>query len=104
MYSKQGDARSDNPGLKGKTGPTQIAGDRDRGRRTSQGGGGNKYADLENEVRAKTHEVEKLKKDLKIRRESEDQMKQVKTGSCYMMPIFRLFSFSGVERIREDNL
>lgn len=77
LYSKQGDAHSDNPGLKMKTGPIQIAGDRDRGRRTSQGGGGNKYADLENELRAKHNEVEKLKKDLKIRRESEDQMKQV---------------------------
>ena len=61
--------------MKGKSSPIQIAGD--KARRTSQGGAGRKYAELESELQAKQNEVEKLKKDLKIRRESEEQMKQV---------------------------
>lgn len=75
MYSNQIDGRSEIPGVKGKTGPIQITGE--KGRRTSHGNTGNKYTELESELRAKHNEVEKLKKDLKIRRESEEQMKQV---------------------------
>ena len=48
--------------------------------RLSLGGGGNKTESMEEQLKAKQMEVEKLRKDLKIRRESEDQMKQVETS------------------------
>jgi len=75
LYSNQIEGSCEIPGVKGKSSPIQIAGD--KARRTSQGGAGRKYAELESELQAKQNEVEKLKKDLKIRRESEEQMKQV---------------------------
>merc|ERR1711915_976241 len=53
------------------TSPVKING------RPSHGGGGNKNESIEEQLKAKQMGVEKLKKDLKIRRESEDQMKQV---------------------------
>ena len=74
MYSKQGEVGSEKADQKRKNGPGQIGGD--RGRRTSQGAGGGR-SELENELKAKQTEFEKLRKDSKIRRESESQMKQV---------------------------
>jgi len=75
LYSNQIEGSCEIPGVKGKSSPIQISGD--KARRTSQGGAGRKYAELESELQEKQNQVEKLKKDLKIRRESEEQMKQV---------------------------
>jgi len=74
LYSKQGDTGSDKTELNGMRSREQAG---DKGRRKSQGTGGLSYSELEKQLRSKQSEIEKLKKDLKIRRESEEQMKQV---------------------------
>jgi len=75
LYSNQIEGNGESPVGKSKSGPIQITSD--KGRRSSQAGGGRRYAELESELQAKQEEVEKLKRDLKVRRESEEQMKQV---------------------------
>ena len=70
MYNKQGEDASEKTEQKRKSVPGLS------GRRPSQGTGG-KYSDFETELKAKNDELEKLKKTVKIRRESEDQMNQV---------------------------
>ena len=70
MYSNQAEI----PGEKSsRKSPVKLNG------RLSHGGGGNTES-MEEQLKAKQMEVEKLRKDLKIRRESEDQMKQVETS------------------------
>ena len=71
MYSNQAEIPGEKSSRKSTTSPVKING------RPSHGGGGNKNESIEEQLKAKQMEVEKLKKDLKIRRESEDQMKQV---------------------------
>jgi len=70
LYNKQGEDASEKTEHKRKSIPGLS------GRRPSQGTGG-KYSDFETELKAKNDELEKLKKTVKIRRESEDQMNQV---------------------------
>eukprot|EP00092_Neocalanus_flemingeri_P024537 GFUD01026611.1.p1 GENE.GFUD01026611.1~~GFUD01026611.1.p1 ORF type:complete len:319 (+),score=107.04 GFUD01026611.1:81-1037(+) len=78
LYNKQGEVGSERSDLKGKINTRQIAFVGDKGRRTSQGSaGGGRISELEKELRDKHHDLENSKKNLKIRRESEDQMKQV---------------------------
>jgi len=71
LYSNQAEIPGEKSSRKSTTSPVKMNG------RPSHGGGGNKNESIEEQLKAKQMEVEKLKKDLKIRRESEDQMKQV---------------------------